>query len=105
MLTITSPRVARALAAGRRRSRRRAAWGSLAQRTIDRRYCGILAAASLAGYDWFAQVVRLAGGRPSAHCWQPFGAAQPQAQPVAICHFCAGPIDEATSLCACFGHA
>ncbi len=105
MLTITSPRVARALAAGRARSRRRAAWGSLAQRTIDRRYCGILAAASLAGCSWFAQVVRLAGGRPSARCWQPFGAAKLPAQPVAICHFCQSAIDEVTSRCACFGHA
>jgi hypothetical protein len=104
MLTITSPRVARALAAGRLRSQRRAAWGSLAQRTIDRRYCGILAAASLAGCSWFAQAVRLAGGCPSAHCWQPFGAA-PVAQPAVVCHFCQSAIDEATSRCACFGHA
>jgi hypothetical protein len=72
MLTITSPRVARALAAGRRRSRRRAAWGSFRQRTVDRRYCGALAA----GHPYSAgcsypQAVQLAGGVPSSRCWVP----------------------------------
>lgn len=46
MLTITSPRVARALAAGRFRSQRRAVWGTFPQRTASRRVAGAVAAAS-----------------------------------------------------------
>lgn len=48
MLTITSPRVARALVAGRLRSRRRAAWGSFTGRTHRRRIMGSLAATGTA---------------------------------------------------------
>lgn len=78
MLTITSPRVARALVAGRLRSRRRAAWGSFAQRSIDRRYCGLLASGSFAALariqstlDPFGTVAlaRIAGGHPSSLVW------------------------------------
>jgi hypothetical protein len=47
MLTITSPRVAHALVAGRSRSQRRAAWGSFPQRTASRRVAGAVAAASV----------------------------------------------------------
>jgi hypothetical protein len=104
MLTSTSPGVARALAAGRLRSQRRAAWGSLAQRTIDRRYCGLPFIPGPAS-EWYPRAVRLAGGVPSQLVWQPFGAATPQVEPAAICHFCQSAIDEATSHCACFGHA
>jgi hypothetical protein len=100
MLTIICPRVVRALVAGRRRSQRRAAWGSFSQRTIDRRYCGL---PTISGPFWFATACQLAGGVPSPLVWVPFGAAQVR-QSVALCHFCAGPID-AASRCACFGHA
>ncbi|MGI4822629.1 MAG: hypothetical protein ACRYFV_15575 [Janthinobacterium lividum] len=102
MLIITCPRVARAIAAGRRRSSRRAAWGSFSQRTIDRRYCGLPFIPGPAS-TWYPRAVRLAGGVPSQLVWQPLQAT-PLRQPVTSCHFCAGPIEEATSRCACFAH-
>lgn len=80
MLPITYPPVGRALAAGQRRARFAAAFGSFGQRTIDRRYCGLLsslasrvAALRLAGPEWFPLVCRLSGSIPSAHCWVPCG--------------------------------
>jgi hypothetical protein len=98
MLTITCSRVARALAAGRLRSQRRAAWGSFRQRTIDRRYCGL---PSISGPFWFATACRLAGGLPSSHVWTPCGATAPAAS-AAVCRFCNSAINEATSRCACY---
>jgi hypothetical protein len=95
-------RITSALARGQRRASRRRTWGPFRQRTIDRRYCGL---PFIGGAAWFAQACRLAGGCPSGHCWQPGAAATPQAHPTAICHFCQSVIDEATSRCACFGHA
>lgn len=100
MLTIISPRVARALVAGRRRFQRRAAWGTFAQRTIDRRYCGLPFIPGPASV-WYPRAVQLAGGVPSQFVWQPFGPAQVR-QSAAICHFCQSAIEEATSRCACY---
>jgi len=83
-------------AAGRSRAQRRATWGSFRQRSIDRRYGGL---PFIGGAAWFSLACRLAGGRPSAHCWQPFGAA-PVAQPVASCPCCQSAREEAASWCA-----
>jgi hypothetical protein len=62
------------IAAARRQvcSARAITWGSFRQRTIDRRYCGALAA----GHPYSAgcsypQAVQLAGGVPSSRCWVP----------------------------------
>lgn len=71
MLHTTCPRVARALVAGQRRARFATAFGSFAQRTIDRRYCGL---PPIYGPQWFSQAVRLAGGLPSSLCWSPLHA-------------------------------
>ncbi len=101
MLHTLRPRTVAALAACRRHSRRVSAFGTFAQRTIDRRYCGLPSIPGPAT-EWYPRAVQLAGGVPSHRVWQPFGAAQVR-QSVAICHFCAGPID-AASRCACFAH-
>jgi hypothetical protein len=89
MLHTTCHRTATALVAVQRRTRFSAAFGRFAQRTIDRRYCGIIAVQpcnllqNRAGTGlpgaWFPLAVRLAGGRPSVHCWQPFAPAAPAA--------------------------
>lgn len=106
MLHSFCPRTVAALVACRRYSRRVSAFGTFAQRTIDRRYCGLPFIAGPAA-EWYPRAVQLAGGVPSHLVWQPFGVVPGRAvqvrQSVAICHFCAGPID-AASRCACFAH-
>ncbi|MGI4738063.1 MAG: hypothetical protein ACRYG7_23075 [Janthinobacterium lividum] len=84
-------------AAGRSRAQRWAAWGSFRQRSIDRRYGGL---PFIGGAAWFSLACRLAGGRPSAHCWQPFGPAP--VAPTAKCLCCQSAREEATSRCACY---
>jgi hypothetical protein len=72
MLRTICPLLSRALSASQRRARFTAAFGSFSQRTIDRRYCGLLHARILYGYSWYSVAVRKAGGVPSDRCWQPF---------------------------------
>jgi len=63
------------------RHARACTWGSFAQRTIDRRYCGILAAdmrsilqcsSDYYGTEWYFRAASLAGGHPSPLCYTPF---------------------------------
>lgn len=100
MLHLACPFVAAALAAARRSSRRVSVFGSFRQRTIDRRYCGLPSLPGPASV-WYPRAVRAAGGVPSSLVWQPFSAPAVR-QSVSICHFCQGPICEATSRCACY---
>jgi len=77
MLHTTCPRTTAALVVGQRRARFSAAFGPFRQRTIDRRYCGLLHARALYGYGWYSLAVRKAGGVPSGRCWQPFTVVAP----------------------------
>ena len=97
MLHTTCLRTAAALVQCVAISRRARTWGRFAQRTIDRRYCGLPFIPGPAAV-WFATAVRLAGGRPSAHCWQPFG--QPAAPDYGSCLWCGGPLS-ARAYCPC----
>ena len=78
MLHPACPRVARALIAGQRRARFTAAFGSFAQRTIDRRFCGLSVAGSCFALSRLQSPAdphgrsaraRLAGGHPSRLVW------------------------------------
>jgi hypothetical protein len=83
MLHTTCLRTAAALVQCAALSRRARTWGRFAQRTIDRRYCGLLAAGSFGALTrhryagqypggWYTAAVQLAGGVPSSLCWSPY---------------------------------
>ncbi len=98
MLTITSPHVARALAAGRRRSRRRAAWGTFPQRTATRRMNGGYAGASIAALT--RQQVQH-GVFGFFYYWPACAAARPAASPAQVTCAACGQGRDLLNECGC----